>query len=136
MKDERGQVLILVLGMALVVFAVTGLAVDGTRAFLLRRTLQNAADASALAAANEIDVEGIYSGAEGKLRLSPERARSVAEQWLNARGLVARSEVQAGPDSVMVTLRADLRTTFLSLVGVTAVPVAAQAVAEPYQSEP
>jgi uncharacterized membrane protein len=54
LRGEHGQTTVLVVGLALVVFAVTGLAVDGTRAFLLRRTLQNVADASAVAAAGEI----------------------------------------------------------------------------------
>jgi len=42
--DETGQVIVLALGLTLVAFAVAGIAVDGTRVFLARRSLQNLAD--------------------------------------------------------------------------------------------
>ena len=44
LMSERGQVTVMALGLALMSLVMAGLAVDGTKAFLLRRTLQNAAD--------------------------------------------------------------------------------------------
>jgi hypothetical protein len=50
-KGERGQVLILIILTAVVLFGVAALAVDGGRYYAERRRAQNAADAAALAAA-------------------------------------------------------------------------------------
>jgi hypothetical protein len=66
--QERGQALILIAFGAIALFGFTALAVDGTRVFSDRRHAQNAADASALAAAL------------GSIRADPpETADSVAE---------------------------------------------------------
>ena len=128
---EGGQVTILVLGLALVAFATAGLAVDGTRAWLARRTLQNAADSSALAAASEIDESVLYTSGGRTVLLEPRRARTVAAEWLVRRGVEVRSQIDATQEGVRVLLAGDVRTTFLSLVGIRAVPVAAEATAEP-----
>jgi Putative Flp pilus-assembly TadE/G-like len=84
---EQGQTTILVVGLALVVFAVAGLAVEGTRAFLFRRTMQNIADSSVLAAAGEIDQSRYYASGGRVLRLDPTQADETARQWLNRRGI-------------------------------------------------
>jgi hypothetical protein len=65
-SDERGQIAVLALGLALVVFAIAGLAVDGTRAFLARRSLQNLADAAALAGAGELDTDVLQDRRENR----------------------------------------------------------------------
>src|SRR5512133_2055945 len=48
---ERGQALILITFAAIALFAITGLAIDGSNKFSDRRHAQNAADAASLAAA-------------------------------------------------------------------------------------
>lgn len=74
--NERGQTTVLVLGMALLAFALSGVAVDGTRAWLYRRTLQNAADGAALAGAAELDRSAYYaSGGESVVLDADARAR-------------------------------------------------------------
>ncbi len=118
------------IGLALVSFAVAGVAVDGTRAFLARRTLQNAADSSALAGASEIDARAYYSSSGRTVRLDPGVSRRVAEEWLARRGLTARA-ILTDASGVSVTLRDELDTTFLRLVGMDEIRVAAQASAEP-----
>jgi len=119
----------------LICFAVAGVAVDGTRAFLYRRTLQNAADAAALAGASEIDRSAYYAG-RNDIVLDGGRARGTAMRWLARRGLPVEADVAATPALVRVGLRARLETTWLGLVGIGELPVAAQAVAEPVSGSP
>jgi hypothetical protein len=119
--------------MALVAFAVAGLAVDGTRAFLMRRTLQNAADSAALAGAGELDARAYYSSGGRAVVLSPGDAASVARGWISARGIDARAEVAADDGSVDVVMRVDIPTIFLGLVGIERVGIAVQATAEPVE---
>lgn len=133
---EEGQVTVLVLGLALVGFAVAGLAVDGTRAFLMRRTLQNIADSSALAGASELDTAAYYSTGGRKIVLDVAAARRVASNWLSRRGLPARAEIASDPDAVRVVLRANVPTTFLGLVGIDEIPVAVAATASPMPGGP
>lgn len=129
-RDESGQAAVLVLGMFLVCLLLVGVAVDGTRAFLYRRTLQNAADAAVLAAASELDRDSLYGGGS-KVRLSPAAAKGLVEAWLKERGLPAASSVEADGGRVSVVLRGDVRTSFLRLAGVKRLPVAVEAAARP-----
>lgn len=135
-RDERGYASILVLGFTLVAIAVTGLAVDGTRAFLFRRSLQNAADAAALAAASEIDRSAYYSSGGGAVAIDPERARATAEQWLARRAIGVRAGVTATERNVQVVLRGELEMTFLRVLGIDSAPVAAESTAEPRPGSP
>lgn len=126
-RDEGGQATILVIGLSLVVFAIAGLAVDGTRAFLFRRSLQNSADAAALAAAAELD-RAVYYGSGGTTAVLDESAaRAAAGRWLEMRGLPLSAEVDVAPQRVEVVIRGRVPTTFLGLVGVGVIPVAARA---------
>lgn len=121
----------MVVGLALVAFAVAGLAVDGTRAFLARRSLQNAADASALAAASELDASAYYSSSGRAVVLDPEAAREVALAWLARRGIEGHRSITADPNGVSVVLRDAVETSFLAIVGISSLPVAAEATARP-----
>jgi hypothetical protein len=135
-KNQLGQVTVLVLGMALVTFAASGLAVDGTRAFLFRRTLQSSADAAALAGAGEIDRD-IYYRSGGRVRtIDQGAARTAALEWIELRGIGARAAVSIESDRVVVVLRDEVPTMFLALIGIGSVPVAAEAVAEPRAGGP
>jgi uncharacterized membrane protein len=133
--NERGQTTVLVLGMALLALAVAGLAVDGTRAWLYRRSLQNAADAAALAGASELDRDLYYSSGGAAVALDAD-ADDVATRWLARKPLTARAAVGATRDSVVVELRGEVATTFLSLVGVDAIEVAVRVGAAPIAGTP
>jgi hypothetical protein len=117
--------------MALIAIAVTGVAVDATRAFLYRRTLQNAADSAALAGAAEIDRIAYYASGGTGVSVDPDAARARAAEWLSRRGVDAETGVVAGPDGVSVALRGSLETTFLRVIGITRMPVAAKSTARP-----
>ena len=121
----------IVLGMTMVVLAVAGLAIDGTRAFLVRRTLQSAADAAALAGAGEIDRVNYYVSSGRRIRLDPHAARRAAARWLALRALQTDASVDASIDTVVVTLRGRVRTQFLRLIGIEEIPVAVEAASSP-----
>lgn len=134
MTREHGQVSVLLIGLTLVALAVAGIAVDGTRAFLLRRTLQNAADAAALAGAAEVNRSSYYQSGGKSAELDMDAARHTAAAWLARRGVDARSAIAIDPAGVRVILRSDARTTLLRVVGIGAIPVGVEAWAEPFPS--
>jgi hypothetical protein len=116
--------------MMMVVLAVSGLAVDGTRAFLERRSLQNAADAAALAAADQVDETTFYVDG-GEVRLDPDEARRIAGEWLRRSPDPISGSITIDGSTVEVALRSRVETQFLRLVGIDAIPVTARAHAEP-----
>lgn len=134
--NERGQTTVLVLGMAMLAFAVAGLAVDGTRAWLYRRTLQNAADAAALAGAAELDRATYYGSGGRSVSLDEGASERVASQWLSRRGIDARAAILSTDDRVTVEMRGAVTTTFLALAGIEEIPVAVSADAAPVAGTP
>ena len=62
--DERGQAIVLIAIALAAVVGMSALAIDGGRAYSVRRDLQAAVDAAALAAGDYLQQTGSYSGAE------------------------------------------------------------------------
>ncbi|HET7482581.1 MAG TPA: pilus assembly protein TadG-related protein [Actinomycetota bacterium] len=135
-RNECGQVLVLVIGVVLVLFAVSGLAIDGTRVFIERRALQNLGDAAARAAAGTVDVGRYYRSGGTEVALDPAGAREAAMSMLSQRGMTGDAAVSGSPDFVTVRLRSSVPTTFLRLVGIDAIPVGIVASARPFQRLP
>lgn len=126
----------MVLGLALVCFAVAGLAVDGTRVFLARRSLQSAADAAATAGAAELDAAAYYRSGGRTVALDPDAARTVAARWVARRGLDVRVAIAADVRTVTVALRQRVATSWLGLVGIDSIPVGATARSRPIAGAP
>jgi len=61
---QRGQAIVLIAIMLAVVVGMAALAIDGSRAYAVRRDLQAAVDAAALAAGDKLQQTGSYVGAE------------------------------------------------------------------------
>jgi uncharacterized membrane protein len=135
-RSESGQVTVFVLGIAMLVFAIAGLAVDGTRAWLYRRTLQNTADSSALAGAGELSRVAYYRSGGEVTDLDIRAARDMAAQWVAASGLDVRSDLSVDGEGVEVALEGTTATVFLGLIGVDQLPVSAEARAEPRRGRP
>ncbi len=110
------------------------LAIDGARLWLMRRSLQSAVDAAALAGAGEVDVDRLYATG-GAPALDPRAAERRAVAVLRERGLGDRIEVVAVSDAVRASVRGHLDASFLALVGIARLPVAAEATAEPVAGE-
>lgn len=135
-RDDRGSTTVLVLGLALVTFAIAGLAVDGTRAFLYRRSLQNLGDSVATAAAAELDVTRYYRSGGDVIRLDKNSASEVGSSFSARRGPEVDVSVRATGGEVVVVVRGEIATTFLGLAGVDSIPVAASATAVPVPGRP
>ena len=130
-RGERGFASVLVLGLTMVALGVAGLAIDGTRAFIFRRTLQNAADAAALAGASEIDRTALYASGGRTIVLDPDFARATVREWLARRGLRTEAGMVTEEDAIRVVLVGEVETTFLRVIGVRDIPVRVEAVARP-----
>ena len=63
-RHQRGQAIVLIAIMLAVVVGMAALAIDGARAYSLRRDLQAAVDAAALAAGDTLQQTGSYTQAE------------------------------------------------------------------------
>jgi putative Flp pilus-assembly TadE/G-like protein len=63
-QHQRGQAIVLIAVTLAVVVGMAALAIDGARAYALRRDTQAAVDAAALAAGDKFQQTGSYSGAE------------------------------------------------------------------------
>ena len=63
-RQQRGQAIVLIAIMLAVVVGMAALAIDGARAYTLRRDLQAAVDAAALAAGDTLQQTGSYTQAE------------------------------------------------------------------------
>ncbi len=64
MGDQRGQAIVLIAIMLAVLVGMAALAIDGSRAYSVRRDLQAAVDAAALAAGDNLQQTGNYTTAE------------------------------------------------------------------------
>ena len=126
----------MILGLALVTFAIAGVAVDGTRAFLFRRTLQNIADSVASASASELDVASYYRSAGNTIRIDVDSANAVASKFAAGRTVDVDVTLSITEGDVAVVARGEVATTFLGLVGVDAIPVAASSTAVPVPGPP
>jgi len=63
-SNQRGQAIVLIALMLATLVGMVALAVDGSRAYALRRDLQAAADAAALTAGDNLQATGSYTSAE------------------------------------------------------------------------
>lgn len=134
--NEDGHVTVLAIGLTLVVFAVAGLAVDGTRAFIVRRSLQNLADGIAVSSAGQLNADMYYRSGGASVVVDPERAENAASQIMRGRGLRATVRFSADEQGVEVSLVSETRTSWLRLVGIESIPVSATARAEPFPQRP
>ena len=132
-RDESGSMTVMSVGLAMIVFAVAGLAVDGTRAFIARRSLQSVADAASVAAAAELDTSAYYRSSV--VRLDATRARATVARLLARRGVKAVPRLRVDERSVELVLLGTSDTTWLRLVGIAAIPISAESRAEPFPQD-
>src|SRR6202171_4763661 len=62
-RFQRGQAIVLIAILLAVVVGMAALAIDGSRAYALRRDLQEAVDSAALAASDRLQQTGSYTSA-------------------------------------------------------------------------
>lgn len=87
-RDDEGQLTILVIGYTFIAAALIVVAIDVSSLFLARRALSSAADSAALAAAQQVDRAAVYggsvSGGCGLLPIEPGAAQQAATETFGA----------------------------------------------------
>ncbi|HET6667339.1 MAG TPA: pilus assembly protein TadG-related protein [Intrasporangium sp.] len=134
MRGESGQTSVLIVGFAFVLLLMVGVVVDASAAYLQREGLNNLADGAALAGADEVRGEPVYSGG---LDEQVPIDRRVARQAVGAyfRGIGAyddypglRFTIGIDEDEVVVRVNAPLDLP-ITVGGITDARVAAEAAA-------
>lgn len=129
MKDE-GQGVVTVLGLLIVALMVTGLAIDMTRAVVVRRNLQAACDAGALAGASMVDVGVLRTSGGRQIILDPQAAQTEAQRVFALQAPSgSRGTAHASATTVAIDGGATVSASLLALAGVTSfeIPVKCEA---------
>jgi Putative Flp pilus-assembly TadE/G-like len=127
---SRAQATVFLVVMLPLFLAVGGIALDAGHLFVQRTRLQAIADAAARAGAIQIDEAGLYSRADGVVRLDPTAAREAAMYYAMYNGALAE-DVQTDQASVYVRMTQDVPTVFLRVVRITSLQIHAEATARP-----
>lgn len=125
--DDEGTVLLLIVGLVAVVGLLVAVVTDVTALYLQRRDLVSAADGAALAGAQAVDEETIYTQGlptSGPLPLDEGAARSAVDEYLSDAGLagealIVRVETTPTTVSVSVSTTYDLPVANTATLGVT-----------------
>ncbi len=119
--NESGQVLPFVAMLLIVLLAMLALVLDGGNLYMHRRSMQNAADAGALAGARVFCLDGTEAEAE-----------AAAQQYTVQRNGAESAVIDADLANriVEVVARKDVAMTFARVIGIHEVPVAAEAAAK------
>lgn len=112
--DEAGQATVLIIGLVLVLAMTVVVVVDASAAYLRRQALSSLADGAALAAADGIEGERVYTRGLGERAVvDPDQARGfVADYLVSARARVRNPGlsvvVETSGDRVVVRVAAPL----------------------------
>jgi uncharacterized membrane protein len=112
MRDERGQISVLVVGFTAVVLLMIVVVTDISKVFLARRELDATADGAVLAAANGL---AVYRQLKTNAEIDPEEARRLTAEYLDSvdagnrfDGLDWTTEVTGTTVTVRLTSTVDL----------------------------
>lgn len=123
-RDDRGSVLLLGMGLALIVFALVAALADIAVIRLARHELNYQADAAALAGAQAIDIEGLVNAGyleQGPAFLVPLNAADAIAAVRSHLEAVADGDihlvaVQASANTVTVSLSTPVRPPFTAVL--------------------
>ncbi|HLG72493.1 MAG TPA: Tad domain-containing protein [Chloroflexota bacterium] len=113
-----GQAVVWAAVMMPMFLAVVGLAIDGGVAMKAQRQLQSVADGAARAGAMQIDQKAYRASSGGALQLDPAKAKQAAAQYVSAQAPDVSGDVTADPQQVVVSLKQQIPTTFIQIVGI------------------
>ncbi len=120
--SERGSVLLLTIGLAVLALLVVLVVVDASTAFLQRRSLAGVADAAAIAGAQAVDLDRLYADgvAAGIVPLDGAGVEAAVRRQLS------QSEAgRAVPGFALESVRTDGRTVTVTVRGALDLPFAA-----------
>lgn len=82
-RDDRGTILVLLLGFTAVLLLMVAVVVNVSSVILAKRALVAAADGAAVAAAQELDLQALYEGGlgSGRIPLSRPQVVSAVERY-------------------------------------------------------
>lgn len=120
--DDEGSVLVLVLGLAVVLFDLVAVVVDVSAVVLARRGLDSSADGAAIAAAQQVDVAAAGNGLGERLPLDPGLVADAvatyeADERTSEPGLRLEASLQ-GDDTAVVDATRTVRLPFTAFLGV------------------
>jgi uncharacterized membrane protein len=135
--EDEGSVMLLMIFMALIIAGLITVVTDVSTVFLAQREMQSTADGAALAAAQQADLQAVYTGDLGaQLPLSPTQATAEITDYAANHSRIphecsaatyqvvggtdadgnARSGVQTDGQTVRVELTCKVPLPFISLV--------------------
>ena len=128
--EDDGSVLLLVMGLAVVLFALVAVVVDVSAVVLAKRSLSSSADGAAIAAAQQIDPVAAAAGLGERIPLDPGLVADAvatyqADELPGQPGLQLTASL-AGPDTAIVDATRTVRLPFTAFLGVGATVVHAQ----------
>jgi Flp pilus assembly protein TadG len=124
--DDRGAATLFVVGVALALFALAGLVVDGGLAINERQRVADDTEQAARAGADRLAQTALRGG--GDVVVDPAAARSAARSYLLGRGYTdAQITVAVDGDHVQVTATRRQPTALLSIVFINSITVSGQA---------
>jgi len=83
MRDERGQVTVMIVGFAFILMVLVAVVTDASAAYLQHSGLDTIADGAALTGADALDRNAVYNGGLGdEPQLDPVAAKAAIEQYL------------------------------------------------------
>lgn len=119
MKDDKGSILVLGVGLSVICIALITTLVNVSTIWIARNTLDSVADGAALAAVQAVDTRSVYTNGLGSaLRLNRAQARIKARQYVsraNVQGDVHNARIvsmQVTGQTVAVTLASDIQLPF------------------------
>ena len=86
LRDERGQMTVLIIGFTAVILMMIVVVTDISKVFLVRRDLDATADGAVLSAANGLAAVYAQAGASGNAEIDPEEARRLTAEYQDSVG--------------------------------------------------
>ena len=130
MSSERGAVSVLVIGIAIALFVMAGLVVDGGNAINARQKISDDVEQAARAGADQIDVLALRRN--GVIVVLEGQARTAATSYLVALGYEpSRIGVDVAGNEVTVNAEDTINTQLLTLIGRNTFEVEGMATARP-----
>ena len=124
-RTEQGSLSAFVAVLALSLFILVGLVVDGGRAIAAHRQAIDIAEQAARAGAERLSLDNLRSA--GSVTVDPGAALQAAETFLAEAG--QQGEVLVSGLSVTVKIHVESPTSILEIVGISSIPVSASATA-------
>jgi Flp pilus assembly protein TadG len=124
-STEQGSLSAFVAVLALSLFILVGLVVDGGRAIAAHRQAIDIAEQAARAGAERLSLDNLRGS--GSVTVDPGAALQGAETFLAEAG--QQGDVSVSGQSVTVRIHVESPTSILGIVGITSIPVSASATA-------